>query len=119
MTQPLTVRTPGPPSPTPDPTTGLAVPGAPIVEPVLGYLSQGAVATQSASIELNAAGHTVVTAYTCLVPPGTTITSDSVIVDVDGVEYQVEGKPAKRRSRGRVVFIAATVLSISDLKGAR
>lgn len=118
----VVIKTPGPPRI--DPVTGNELPGTPTTVGTSAYLAQRPVAEVSGSSELAAQQDTTLSDYTILVPPGTVLTSKSVVTDVDGVlddpglTYQVSGRPAQRTSllRHRVVYRAATLKLISDLQ---
>jgi hypothetical protein len=79
----------------------------------------------AAAAELNATQDTVISLATILIPPGTVLTADSTVEDVDGAVngqpgavYRVEGQPADRYSGiGRmIVFRAAALRLVSDMQ---
>lgn len=119
---PVVISTPGPPRT--DPVTRNDLPGTPTTVAARAYLAQSPVGEVTGSSELNAQQHTTLSRYTMLVPPGTVLTADSTVTDVDGVldapglRYEVVGRPAKRSSllQRRAVFVAASLKLISDLQ---
>lgn len=121
------ISTPEPPTDPPavDPVTGNEVPGTPVVVETRAWMAQRPVAVLASAAELNATQDTVISLATILVPPGTALTADSTVVDVDGVVngqpaalYRVEGQPADRYSgvRQQIVFRAAALRLVSDLQ---
>lgn len=118
----VVITTPG--VPTIDPVTGNELPGTPTVVETTAYLAQRPVAEVAGSSELKAQQHTTVSSYTMLARPGTVLTDDSDVTDVDGVldapglRYAVGGRPATRNSllHRKTVYRAASLKLISDLQ---
>lgn len=121
------ITTPGPQTvpPTVDPETGNEVTPPPVTREETAWMAQRPTGVLAAAAELNAGQNTTISLATILVPPGTVLTKDSTVEDVDGVvggepgaTYVVEGKPADRYSgaRRQIVFRAAALRLISDLQ---
>lgn len=109
----VTVATPLPP--TVDPATGLETTPPPHVANVAARLSQQAVATVGSQVEQMAAQATVISLWTLLVPPGTTLTPLSTVRDSLGRTFEVTGDVADRPNHAPQ-FRAAAVRLISDLQ---
>jgi hypothetical protein len=118
----VVISTPG--APRTDPQTRNQLPGTPTPVQAMAYLAQSPVAEVAGGSEVNDHQTTTLSRYTMLVPPGTVLTSESRVTDVDGaldapgLRYEVVGRPAKRTSlmQRRAVFIAASLKLISDLQ---
>jgi hypothetical protein len=109
----VTVTTPL--DPVVDPATGLETTPAPHVANVQARLSQQPVANIGGQVEQMAAQSTVISLWTLLVPPGTTLTSRSTVLDSRGRTFQVSGDVADRPNH-QPQFRAAAVRLISDMQ---
>ncbi len=115
LDQQVTIRNPGPPTGETDPKTGLPTPPAPVdvVEPA--RLSQKPVVDVSSASEFRGQQSTVLSNWTILVGPGSALTSDSVVIDELGQQFQIIGAVA-RRPQHRPEFLAAAARLISDMQ---
>lgn len=110
---PVTIRTPA--GFAVDPVSGNERPLPPIVEQTTAYLAQQPVGEASSQTEQLASQHTVISLWTLLVRPSTTLTSDSTVTDTSGRTFQVVGQVADRPHH-RPTFRAAAVRLISDMQ---
>ncbi len=98
-----------------DPATGLETTPAPHVADVRARLSQQPVATVGSQVEQMAAQQTVISLWTLLVPPGTTLTPLSTVRDSRGRLFEVSGDVADRPNH-KPQFRAAALRLISDMQ---
>lgn len=110
---PVTIRTPA--GYALDPVSGNETPLPPIVETTTAYLSQQAVSEASSQVEQLAAQRTIVSLWTVLVRPTSTLASDSTVTDPAGRIFQVVGQVADRPHH-RPQFRAAAARLVSDLQ---
>lgn len=110
--QTVQITTPGPSTVN---SSGNQVPGTPTVETVQAWISQSPVANVGAQVELLAEQNTVISLWTVLVPKGTTLTSQSTVVDDAGRTFAVTGDVADRPNH-KPVFRAAAARLISDMQ---
>jgi hypothetical protein len=98
-----------------DQVTGLPKLAAPVdvVEPA--RLSQKPVIDVSAAAEFRGQQSTVLSNWTILVGPGSALTSESIVIDELGQQFQVVGAVA-RRPQHRPQFLAAAARLISDMQ---
>lgn len=109
----VTIKTPG--SPRTDPVTRNQIPGAATTATSRAYLAARPVSELRAQFEVAAEQSTTVGMYDLMLPPGTVLTTDSIIRDEAGMSYVVSGRPVSRPHRNPR-YVAASVRLISDLQ---
>lgn len=115
LDQRVTIRNPGPATGQPDPVTGQPKKAPPVDVVELARLSQKPVIDVSSAAEFRGQQDTVLSNWTILVGPGSALTSESVVIDELGQQFQVVGAVA-RRPQHRPQFLAAAARLISDMQ---